>query len=263
MPEPLLLSRRLAPDATSDATTLLVLSLSAAERQRLRGHCRSACGRDLLLQLPRGAALEPGERLAGDDGRPRVQVEAAPEPLLQVRCSDPLTLLRATYHLGNRHVALELRSGELRLLHDPVLAELLRGLGLTVGSITAPFEPEGGAYDSSGHGHGHNHSHSESHADDPSNHHNDTDSHGHELGNGHSHSTGHHVSQSHGQTPSHRDSHRHDDSHRHGNSHRQLSRPAEHPLQNDGEAPQQDPGSADGPGTAPEHGPSQAHSHPH
>ena len=167
MSEPLLLSRRLtsAPDsphpdgdATAHGTPLLVLALSADERQRLRGHCRSACGRDLLLQLPReGGPLQPRERLAGDDGVPRVHIEAAPEELLVARSDDPFTLLRAAYHLGNRHVALELRSGELRLLQDAVLAELLRGLGVSVEAITAPFAPESGAYT---YGHSHHHAHS-------------------------------------------------------------------------------------------------------
>ena len=195
MSEPLLLSRRLEPapaaappealkdeprratataspampppatpesDPREEAAPLLVLCLSASERQRLRGHCRSACGRELLLQLPRGGgALQPQERLAGDDGVPQVRVEAAPEELLRVRSEDPFTLLRAAYHLGNRHVALELRPRELRLLQDPVLADLLRGLGLSLEAITAPFEPESGAYAAS---HGHSHAPGNSHA---------------------------------------------------------------------------------------------------
>lgn len=161
MSEPLLLSRRLAPEASGPTPPepLLVLSLSAAERQRLRGHGRSVCGHDLLLQLPRGGGpLQPQEQLAGDDGVPRVRVEAAPEALLRVRSDDPFTLLRAAYHLGNRHVALELRQGELRLLQDSVLADLLRGLGVSVEAMTAPFQPESGAY-AAGHGHAHSHEH--------------------------------------------------------------------------------------------------------
>jgi urease accessory protein len=173
MSEPLLLSRRLAPetaradgDAGETTAPLLVLALSADERQRLRGHCRSACGRDLLLQLPReGGPLQPQERLAGDDGVPWVRVEAAPEELLVARSDDPFTLLRAAYHLGNRHVALELRTGELRLLQDPVLAELLRGLGVSLQAITAPFAPESGAY-TSGHSHHHGPTHGEAHSPD-------------------------------------------------------------------------------------------------
>ena len=168
MSEPLLISRRLAPgdSGPTPGEPLLVLSLSAAERQRLRGHCRSVCGRDLLLQLPRGGGpLHPQERLAADDGRPLVRVEAAPEALLRVRSDDPFTLLRAAYHLGNRHVALELRQGELRLLQDPVLADLLQGLGVSVQTLTAPFEPESGAY-AGGHGHAHAHKHEHEHEHD-------------------------------------------------------------------------------------------------
>ena len=92
------------PPGTPDPP--LRLPLRADERTSLRGHRRSACGQDLLLQLPRGAALEPGDRLAPEAGGPLVVVEAAREPLLVVRVADPLALLQAAYHLGNRHVAL-------------------------------------------------------------------------------------------------------------------------------------------------------------
>ena len=124
----------------------IALTATADERTRLRGHRRSVCGRDLLLQLPRGEALEPGERLASPQGVPLVQVEAAPEPVLVVRSADRLDLMRAAYHLGNRHVALELRADSLRLLDDPVLAHLLAHRGLQVERCQQPFLPEGGAY---------------------------------------------------------------------------------------------------------------------
>lgn len=158
MPEPLLLSRRLGPSPRlpggGDPEAMPVLELGAADRQRLRGHCRSRCGRDLLLQLPRdGGALEPGELLADGQGVARVRVEAAAEDLLVVRSDAPLSLLRAAYHLGNRHVALQVLPGELRLLQDPVLAQLLRGLGMEPSGLQAPFHPEAGAYG------GHSHSH--------------------------------------------------------------------------------------------------------
>jgi urease accessory protein len=133
----------------------LRLSLRADERTSLRGHRRSACGRDLLLQLPRGAALDPGDRLAPEVGGPLVEVEAANEPLMVVRAADPLALLQAAYHLGNRHVAMELHGDELRLGFDNVLEDLLRQRGLTVERIMGPFLPEPGAYEPSGHAHGH------------------------------------------------------------------------------------------------------------
>lgn len=157
---PLLLSRRHAPPppAAGPGGEPLRLPLTAEERTRLRGHRRTACGRDLLLQLPRGGALEPGEWLAGAHGEPLVRVEAAPEPLLLVRAADQQELLRAAYHLGNRHVALEIRPGELRLLEDSVLADLLRQRGLDPQPCHAPFLPEAGAY-APGHGHAHAHAH--------------------------------------------------------------------------------------------------------
>jgi urease accessory protein len=145
------------PPGTPDPP--LRLPLRADERTSLRGHRRSACGQDLLLQLPRGAALEPGDRLAPQAGGPLVVVEAAREPLLVVRAADPLALLQAAYHLGNRHVALELRRDELRLGVDSVLEDLLRHRGLTVERTTGPFLPEPGAYEPSGHAHRHSHGH--------------------------------------------------------------------------------------------------------
>ncbi len=146
---PLQLSQRLGVDPpTRRAATTLRLALAAEERSRLRGHCISRCGRDLLLQLPRGEALEPGEWLAQNDGVALVQVEPAAEELLLVRAATPLALLQAAYHLGNRHVAMELRPEELRLLVDPVLETLLRQRGLEVERTREPFLPERGAYGS-------------------------------------------------------------------------------------------------------------------
>ena len=162
---PLVLVRHLrrgvapGPDSAAPTEAPLRLPLRADERTSLRGHRRSACGRDLLLQLPRGAALEPGDRLAPEAGGPLVVVEAAAEPLLVVRAADPLALLQAAYHLGNRHVAMELHRDELRLGVDSVLEDLLRHRGLTVERISGPFLPEPGAYEGSGHAHQHAHGH--------------------------------------------------------------------------------------------------------
>lgn len=143
---PLLLSRRLGPVAPGGGAAPLRLALSAEERTRLRGLRHSTDGQPLLLQLPRGEALQPGELLAPEHGPERVLVEAAPERLLRVRAADGLALLQAAYHLGNRHVAMEIHASELRLLHDPVLAHLLQHRGLNLEPIEAPFHPESGAY---------------------------------------------------------------------------------------------------------------------
>jgi urease accessory protein len=84
-----------------------------------------------------------------------VQVEPAAESLLVVRAGSPLELLQAAYHLGNRHVALEMRAEELRLLADPVLEQMLHHRGLEVGRAEEAFQPESGAYGNVPHSHGH------------------------------------------------------------------------------------------------------------
>lgn len=148
---PLLLCRRLP--VSEPVAGALRLALGAEERTGLRGLRHSSCGRALLLQLPRGEALVPGELLSPAEGGQLVQVEAAPEALLRVRGQRPLALLQAAYHLGNRHVAMEIHTDELRLLRDSVLAQMLEHRGLAVEAMVAPFYPESGAY-------GHSHSHS-------------------------------------------------------------------------------------------------------
>ena len=122
------------------------LPLTAEERTRLRGLRCTACGQSVLLQLPRQGPLQPGESLAAAEGSVLVRVVAASEKLLLVRAPSELALLEAAYHLGNRHVALELRTKQLRLLDDPVLADLLRVRGLALESVMEPFYPEPGAY---------------------------------------------------------------------------------------------------------------------
>ncbi|MBM5797103.1 MAG: urease accessory protein UreE [Cyanobacteria bacterium M_surface_7_m2_040] len=131
------------------------MSLSAEQRTSLRGHRCSTCGQDLLLQLPRGTPLQPGERLLSADAQVLVEVLAAPEPLLRVSSGDPLALLQAAYHLGNRHVALEIHQDHLLLPFDSVLLDLLRHRGLQVETFAAPFAPEAGAYGAGDHGHHH------------------------------------------------------------------------------------------------------------
>ena len=155
-----LLVDRLSPTEALALPAPLRLPLDADQRTSLRGHRRSACGRDLVLQLPRGAALQPGELLRSDDGTVLVQVEAAAEPVMEVRSADPLALLQAAYHLGNRHVAMELHVDRLVLLQDSVLADLLRQRGLQVELLQLPFQPEAWAYEGLGHHHGdHGHHH--------------------------------------------------------------------------------------------------------
>ncbi|MEJ5069800.1 urease accessory protein UreE [Enterobacter sp. MYb186] len=117
-------------------------------------------GRDAGLILPRGLLLRGGDLLTSDDGREVVEVVAAAEPLSVVRCDDPFLLARACYHLGNRHVPLQILPGELRYHHDHVLDEMLKLFDLEVTFASLPFEPEAGAYASEGHSHSHSHAHS-------------------------------------------------------------------------------------------------------
>ena len=138
-----LLSEEPLPDAT---LAVMELPLSADQRTVLRGRRRTACGRDVLLQLPRERALAPGDRLTNSLRQVHVLVTAAPEELLRVEAATSLALLEAAYHLGNRHVALELHEGELLLLNDSVLAAMLNGRGLKLSRCCRPFMPEGGAY---------------------------------------------------------------------------------------------------------------------
>jgi len=109
-------------------------------------------GEEVGLVLDRGSVLRGGDLLLADDGRV-IEIVAAPETVSTVRSTDPWHLSRAAYHLGNRHVGLQIGPGWLRYQHDHVLDEMVRGLGLAVNVEEAPFEPEGGAYGSVPHQH--------------------------------------------------------------------------------------------------------------
>ena len=150
-PSPLLLSQRLGDGPAQGS--VLRLALSADDRTRLRGLRHSVCGHPLLLQLPRGEPLRPGELIADHACDQLVRVEASQESLLRVIAPSTLALLQAAYHLGNRHVALEVHPQELRLLADSVLEQMLRQRGLQLDQQEAPFCPEGGAYGSAAHHH--------------------------------------------------------------------------------------------------------------
>jgi urease accessory protein len=127
----------------------LVLPFDLRIRSRLR--TRLASGEEAVLKTERGAILRGGECLKSEDGRV-VRVSAAPEKVMHVTCADQYELTRAAYHLGNRHVAVEIGAGFLRIAADHVLGDMLLGLGAKVEELEAPFEPESGAY---GGGHGH------------------------------------------------------------------------------------------------------------
>lgn len=128
----------------------LVLPFDLRQKSRLR--TRLASGEELGLFLERGSVLRGGDYLQSNDGRV-IRVLAAAEKVLRVSCATPQGLTRAAYHLGNRHVPVEVGDGWLKLGADHVLADMLHGLGATVSEEISPFEPEAGAY-GGGHQHG-------------------------------------------------------------------------------------------------------------
>jgi urease accessory protein len=137
-------------EGNSKAGAHLVLSFEARCKSRLR--TRLLTGEEVGLFMERGTVLRGGDKLAANDGTV-IEVVAAPEMLMEATTDDPLLLAKAAYHLGNRHVAVHLLPGRLRFGADHVLGEMLRGLGLPVTEIEAPFEPESGAYGAHPHGH--------------------------------------------------------------------------------------------------------------
>jgi urease accessory protein len=146
------INERMAPGAECDDRVVLPFDL----RQKSRLRVRLESGIEAALLLPRGSILRGGDRLRSGDRRV-VRVVAADEPVLRVTADTPRELLRAVYHLANRHVPLEIGDGWLHLEQDHVLEEMLLGLGMRVERCAAPFEPEAGAY--GGHGHSHAHPH--------------------------------------------------------------------------------------------------------
>ena len=145
-------------------------------RQKSRFAATDSTGRQLGIFLPRGTVVRGGDVLVAEDGS-LVRVLAAPQPVLVITaCAQhgtPFDLTRAAYHLGNRHVPLELQPDHLKIEPDHVLADMLRAMHLTVNEAQAAFEPEGGAYAAGGQGHGHGHDHDHDHA--------------HEAGDSHTH----------------------------------------------------------------------------
>lgn len=156
------------------------LSLPYELRRRSRLRSRLDGGEEVGLFLPRGTVLRDGDLLRADNGWV-VRVKAAPETVSCARSSDPIALARASYHLGNRHVALQIAEDGVRYLHDHVLDDMVRALGLAVTVEHLPFEPEVGAYGGfGGHGHGPHGDDEDTHAQDSEHGHSHSHSHGHE-----------------------------------------------------------------------------------
>jgi urease accessory protein len=179
----MLISNKLLPGGRGLAPALIkrapTIELDWDLRQKSRFESTDSSGRAIGVFLPRGSVVRGGDVLVGEDGS-LVRVIAAPQAVLVItHCTQhgtPFDLTRAAYHLGNRHVPIELRPDRLQIEPDHVLAEMLRSMHLIVNEALAPFEPEAGAY--GGHG-----------------------GHGHEAGHAHTH--GHSEGQAHGQDQKH------------------------------------------------------------
>ncbi|WP_026787570.1 urease accessory protein UreE [Planktothrix rubescens] len=122
------------------------LALTAEERTKTRQYIETLEGKTYYLRLPRGIVLKAGDLLTSDAQDIWAKVIAKPEPIITVRANHSLDLLKAAYHLGNRHVRLEITADYLRFSPDPVLSSMLVNQGLTIQEEIAPFYPEGGAY---------------------------------------------------------------------------------------------------------------------
>ena len=136
-------------------------------RQKSRFEATDSLGRQLGIFLPRGTLVRGGDVLVAEDGS-MVKVIAAPQTVLRITActahGSAFDLTRAAYHLGNRHVPIELKPDHLKIEPDHVLADMLRSMHLIVNEVSESFEPEGGAYSAGGHGHAHEGGHAHAHA---------------------------------------------------------------------------------------------------
>jgi urease accessory protein len=176
------------------------LALPFERRQKSRQRATLDTGEEAAIDLPHGQVLRGGDRVLASDGRV-IEIVAEAEDVVHVTCATPQALARAAYHLGNRHVPVQVGEEWLRIAADAVLERMLEGLDATLGSLEAAFEPEAGAYgahhrhdNESGHGgrihefgraiepdHGHDHSRRASRESDRG------DDHSHGASDAHSH----------------------------------------------------------------------------
>ncbi len=162
----MLIVNKLLPQGQGLAPVLLKrasqVELDWDVRQKSRFDATDSQGRTLGVFLPRGTLVRGGDVLVTEDGS-MVRVIAAPQPVLVITpCAEhgtPFDLVRAAYHLGNRHVQIELQPDHLKIEPDHVLADMLRAMHLIVVAADESFEPEGGAYAAGGHGHSPAHGH--------------------------------------------------------------------------------------------------------
>src|SRR3954470_24172804 len=170
-----------------DTSAIDTLILPQAQRQAQKGFLFGVKGTCVEIDFAEPVRLRTDDALVLDDGG-LIEIVPEPEPLIEARAADLPALARLAWHLGDRHVPVQVLERRLRLKSDPAIETLLQSLGAKVVAIDAPFEPEGGAYDAAVGDHGHDHHHHDGH-----HHHDQGDAHGHDHGHhDHAHDHGHH-----------------------------------------------------------------------
>ena len=141
----------IAADQWDGAAAIDSIALDSDQRRRRRVVLTGERGTAFLLDLPRSMALRDGDGLVLDDGA-IIRIIGEAEPLLEISATDAVELARMAWHLGNRHVDVQVMNGKLRIRRDHVLEQMLRGLGARIETFEAPFNPESGAYEHHQHG---------------------------------------------------------------------------------------------------------------
>lgn len=194
------------------------VSLDHEGRHRRRITLTGEKGTAFLLDLEKTATLNDGDAVKLEDGA-LILVKAAPQTLIEIKTENPMRLLKTAWHIGNRHTPAEITADAIYIEEDHVLAEMIRGLGCAMATVSRPFQPERGAYHDHAHGdHGHDHNghdHHHGHSHDHDHHH----THGAGCGCGHDHAHDHNHDHDHHHRHSHDHDHGHDD-HAHGHKHK-------------------------------------------
>lgn len=194
-------------DWRGDPADTVVLDFD--DRHRRRFAMEGVGGLNFLLDLPEAVALRTGDALKLEDGR-LVEILGASEPLAEIRAESPEHLLRLAWHLGNRHLPVQVAGQKLRIRRDHVIEAMVQGLGGQVRAVEAAFDPEGGAYAQAMHAHHHGHDHHHDHGP----HHHDHHHHDHSHAHAHDHAHGE------GCGCGHDHDHHHDHHRDHGHKHR-------------------------------------------
>jgi urease accessory protein len=206
----MLRASKVKPSGTADLPPADTIVLDYEARHRRRIALETTHGIEFLLDLPDAVVLRNGDTLQLDDGR-WIEVVAAPEPLVEIRSPDPNSLIRLAWHLGNRHLPVEILAKSLRIRRDHVIETMLAQLGGKLREIEAPFTPESGAYaahaqnnsaeENATHAHSAkphaHHDHAHSHHEHPDHGHPDHGHHGHDHHDHTHHDHRHHEDDAH------------------------------------------------------------------